>query len=139
MIEVWIGLSPERRALIGQLLRYLITGGIVTLCQAGIYWLLAAPMHIHPQLANVAGYVVAVVLGYFLHGAFTFRGHGSRDAPARRGARFVAVSLLSLALNAFWVWLTVARLGGPIWSPIPLMLFVTPAAVFTLNRQWVFK
>ncbi len=132
-------LSPERRTLFLQVLRYGVTGLFVTACQAAVYWTLAALANFHPQVANGAGYLVAVALGYVLHGAFTFRGHGSRDRPASRGLRFVLVSLLSLALNALWVWLCVTRAGWPEWTPIPAMLFVTPALVFVLNRQWVFR
>lgn len=123
----------------GQLLRYALTGGFVTALQAAVYWTLARWLGVHPQLANFAGYLVAVASGFVLHGRFTFRGHGQRDRAAARAVRFVAVSLLSLALNAFWVWLCTAAFGWPLWSPIPFMGVVTPALVFLLNRQWVFR
>ncbi|MBT2188979.1 GtrA family protein [Sphingobium nicotianae] len=123
----------------GQLLRYVLTGGFVTALQAGVYWSLAHWLAVHPQLANFAGYLVAVACGFVLHSRFTFRGHGARDNSVARGARFVAVSLLSLGLNAGWVWLCTQALGWPLWSPIPLMGLVTPALVFVLNRQWVFR
>ncbi|WP_336958068.1 GtrA family protein [Sphingobium aquiterrae] len=132
-------LSPERQALLWQVARYGLTGGFVTAVQAAIYWCLAALAHVHPQVANGAGYLAAVLLGYVLHGAFTFRGHGERDNHAARGVRFFLVSLVSLALNALWVWLTVSVLKWPEWTPIPAMMFVTPALVFVLNRQWVFR
>lgn len=123
----------------GQLLRYVLTGGFVTALQAAVYWSLAHWAGVHPQIANVAGYLVAVASGFVLHGRFTFRGHGGRDRPVARMVRFGLVSLLSLGLNALWVWLCTARLGGPLWSPIPLMAVVTPAFVFLLNRHWVFR
>lgn len=137
--DPFTALPPARRALLGQVVRYGVTGVGVTAAQAAVYWMLATWAQVHPQLANVAGYLVAVVLGYILHGAYSFRDHGTRDRPAQRGVRFVAVSLLSLGLNATWVWLCVTRMGWPTWSPIPLMFCVTPALVFTLNRQWVFR
>ncbi len=123
----------------GQLLRYVLTGGFVTALQAAVYWSLAHWLDVHPQLANFAGYLVAVASGFVLHGRFTFRGHGRRDQPVAQGLRFVAVSLVSYALNAFWVWLCVSWAGLPLWSPIPLMGVVTPGLVFMLNRQWVFR
>lgn len=132
-------LTPERRALLAQLLRYGLTGGFVTLCQAAVYWTLAGPTGAHPQIANVAGYLVAVGLGYFLHGAYSFRGHGGRDRPIMRGIRFFLGSLVSLAINALWVWLTTGLMRWPDWSPIPAMLFITPLLVFTINRHWVFR
>ncbi|WP_340264662.1 GtrA family protein [Sphingobium mellinum] len=132
-------LPPERQALFWQIVRYGLSGLFVTACQAVIYWTLAAPVGVHPQIANVIGYLTAVMIGYVAHSAFTFRGHGSRDNGASRGVKFVAVSLVSYALNALWVYLCVTHMRWPEWSPIPAMLFVTPALVFGLNRQWVFR
>lgn len=125
-----------------QIVRYGVVGLGVTMAQAAVYWLLAARVGLHSQLANLAGYIVAVMLGYVLHGRFTFADperEGGAAAHAARGARFIAVSLVSLALNALWVWLTVSWLRWPTWAPIPTMLFVTPAIVFLLNRRWVFR
>ncbi|MCE7796810.1 GtrA family protein [Sphingobium sufflavum] len=132
------------RAMVWQIARYGVVGGAVTAFQAAVYWALADRLGWHPQVANLAGYACAVVSGYVLHGAITFKGQDgggqeSGGGPMARMARFVAVSLLSLALNALWVWLMVAVLRYPVWSPIPLMGVVTPGIVFVLNRQWVFR
>lgn len=132
-------ISQQQRALFWQIVRYGLTGVGVTAVQAAVYWLLATYAGVHPQAANAAGYLVAVAIGYVSHGRFTFRGHGSRDRPVARGARFFLVSLVSLGLNALWVWLCVSVAGWPTWSPIPAMFFLTPALVFVLNRQWVFR
>ena len=132
-------LPPERRVLFWQIVRYGLSGLFVTACQAAIYWTLAAPVGLHPQIANGIGYLAAVMVGYVTHSAFTFRGHGGRDNQAVRGVKFVTVSLVSYALNALWVWMCVTYMNWPEWSPIPAMLFVTPAVVFGLNRQWVFR
>jgi putative flippase GtrA len=132
-------LTPAQQALFWQLVRYGVTGLFVTACQAAIYWCLAALADVHPQVANGVGYLAAVIIGYVLHSAFTFRGHGERDGQAARGVRFVLVSLVSYGLNALWVGLCVSWMGWPEWSPIPAMIFVTPAVVFGLNRQWVFR
>lgn len=132
-------LSAPQRALFWQIVRYGVTGLFVTACQAAIYWSLAALAGLHPQLANFIGYIAAVAIGYVSHSAFTFRGHGEADSHATRGAKFVAVSLVSYALNALWVYLCLGPMGWPAWSPIPAMIFVTPLIVFGLNRQWVFR
>ena len=132
----------HHRALLGQIARYGLVGGFVTALQAATYWLLAERAGLHPQLANIAGYLVAVASGFMLHGRVTFAGHGAHDrggwSGIGRAARFVLVSLASLALNALWVWLTTDLLGWPLWAPIPFMGLVTPALVFVLNRRWVF-
>lgn len=131
-------LSPQRQALFWQVFRYGVTGLFITACQAAVYWSLAALAGWHPQIANGIGYITAVVIGYVLHNAFTFRGHGAQGSHAARSVRFVAVSLISCGLNALWVWIGVTLMHWPEWSPIPAMIFVTPVVVFGLNRQWVF-
>lgn len=132
-------LTPERQALFWQIVRYGLSGLFITACQATIYWTLAALAGWHPQLANTTGYVAAVMIGYVTHSLFTFRDQDGDGNHAARGVKFVAVSLLSYALNALWVFLCVTHMQWPEWSPIPAMIFVTPAVVFGLNRQWVFR
>ena len=123
--------------LLGQLVRYGLTGGLATLVNIAVYWVLGL-RGMDPNLAWTFGYVAAVLVGYVVHSRWSFRGHGRRDNLARTGGRFVVVSLVSFGLNQLWVWLLVQRLGLPLWSPYPLVIGVTPFIVFALNRKWVF-
>jgi len=127
-----------RRALFGQLVRYALTGGLASIVNIGVYWLLAA-RGMDPNLAWGIGFVSAVLVGYIVHSRWSFRGHGRRDNLARTGGRFVVVSLVSFAANQFWVWLFVQHLDLPLWAPYPPVLLVTPLLVFWLNRRWVFE
>ncbi|MET0269935.1 MAG: GtrA family protein [Sphingomonas sp.] len=126
-------------ALFGQLVRYGLTGGLASIVNIGVYWVLAARAGLHPNLAWTAGFLAAVVVGYVVHSRWSFRGHGRRGNLLRTGGRFFIISLVSFGLNSLWVWLLVTHLGWPIWSPYPLVLGVTPLAVFWLNRRWVFE
>ena len=131
-------LPPERRAIVGQLFRFLVSGGIVTALGVGVYALVALVLRWHPQLGNLLAYVTAMATGYMLHSRWSFRDHGGTRSGGTM-ARFVTVSLISLALNSFWVWILTEPLNlSPAW-PIAPMLFVTPLVTFTLNRQWVFR
>ena len=123
--------------LLGQLVRYALTGGLASMINIGVYWVLAA-RGMDPNLAWTLGFIAAVLVGYIIHSRWSFRNHGSRDNLARTGSRFVIVSLFSFGLNSFWVWLLVQLLEWPLWAPYPLVLGVTPLLVFTLNRKWVF-
>jgi putative flippase GtrA len=131
-------LLSRHSELLGQLVRYAFTGGLASIVNIGVYWVLAA-RGMDPNLAWTAGFVAAVLVGYVVHSRWSFRGHGRRDNLARTGGRFVIVSLVSFGLNQFWVWLLVRHLGLPLWSPYPLVLGVTPLVVFSLNRRWVFE
>lgn len=130
----------QRSGTIGQLVRFGISGGITTALYAIVYSPLAKFGLTTPMVANLAGYVVAVLSGYLLHSKWSFRGHGERDNLARTGGRFVVVSLISLALNSMFVWVLTedSLLNGPWWWPLIPVLFVTPLVTFALNRFWVF-
>jgi putative flippase GtrA len=127
------------RELIGQLVRYALTGGLASIVNIGVDWVLRDRAGMIPNLAWTIGFVSAVLVGYVVHSRWSFRGHGRRDNLARTGGRFVIVALVSFGLNSLWVWLLVEHLKMPTWAPIPLVLGVTPFAVFWLNRHWVFE
>ena len=131
-------LSPERRTVLGQLARFVVSGAFVTALGVGVYAFVALVLSWHPQLGNFLAYVVAVATGYFMHSQWSFRGHGSERTHATK-LRFAVVSVISYALNSFWVWLLFTQLHLGRAAPIVPMLFVTPVVTFTLNRQWVFR
>ena len=124
--------------LLGQLVRYGITGGLVTALGIGVYLFAATILNVAPLLANVLAYAVCVAVGYVIHSRWSFKGHGRRDNLARTTSRFFLVSLVSFACNSFFVWLLTGPMQGPDWWPTVPMLFVTPLITFALNRRWVF-
>ena len=131
-------MPAERRTVIVQLVRFVISGAIVTALGVGVYALVALVGRWHPQLGNVLVYLVAMACGYVAHSRWSFRDHGGERTHATR-FRFVTVSLISFALNSFWVWLLYTHLQLGRGAPIVPMLFVTPVVTFLLNRQWVFR
>ena len=124
--------------LLGQLVRFGLVGGFVTALGVAAYWVPATFFGVHPLLANLLGYGVAVLFGYVLHSRVSFKGHGNRDNVVQRSGRFFVVSLVSLGLNSLFVGVLTGPLNGPTWWPVIPMLFVTPLVTFYLNRQWVF-
>ena len=124
--------------LVAQIVRYGITGGIVTAFGVGAYWAGVTNFALAPLVANVFAYLVSMALGYFLHARFSFRDTAG-DASAMQGGKFFLTSGVSFALNSFFVWLLTGPLGGADWWPIPAMIFVTPAICFVIYRFWVFR
>jgi putative flippase GtrA len=129
----------EHREVIAQLIRYGVTGGVVTLIGVGVYWLCVTSLGASPLLATFAAYVVAVMIGYVLHSRFSFKGHGSRDNPIGTTSRFFAGSVVSYLLNSLFVWIVTGPMAfAPEWGIVP-MVFVTPLIIFVINRIWVFR
>lgn len=129
-------LPTERREMLGQLLRFIVTGALVTALGVGVYAVVALILGWHPQLANILAYLAAMATGYVMHSRWSFRDHGTRSRST--SIKFVTVSLVSLGLNSAWIAILTGPMGlGPAWPILP-MLFVTPAVTFVLNRHWVF-
>jgi putative flippase GtrA len=124
--------------MIAQLARFIVSGALVTALGVGVYAIVALVLRWEPQLGNFLAYVVAVATGYVMHSRWSFRDHGGERTHGTK-LRFVVVSLISYALNSFWVWLLFSHLELGRAAPIVPMLFVTPAVTFVLNRQWVFR
>ena len=136
MEQVIERLSAERREVLGQLLRFIVTGALVTALGVGVYAVVALVIGWHPQLANILAYLAAMATGYVMHSRWSFRDHGTRSRST--SIKFVVVSLISLGLNSSWIAIMTGPMGlGPAWPILP-MLFITPAVTFVLNRQWVF-
>ena len=131
-------LLKRQSSLLGQMIRFGLTGGLLTLLVAGGYWMLADLFGVEPMLSMTLNYLVFTCLGYFLHSRFSFRGHGARDRPHLRTARFLTVNTTGFAANQFFIWLLVKQLGGPVWWSVVPIVLVTPLLTFTLNRRWVF-
>lgn len=131
-------LSSEHRTVAAQLFRFVISGALVTALGVAVYALVALVLRWHPQLGNFLAYVIAMAAGYLMHSRWSFRDHGAERTHATK-VRFLVVSLISYALNSFWVWLLFSQLQLGRGAPIAPMLFVTPAVTFLLNRQWVFR
>jgi putative flippase GtrA len=131
-------LDPEQRVLLMQLVRFGLTGGLLTILVAGGYWLLATFAGVEPMLSLTLNFVVFTGLGYVLHSRFSFKGHGARDNVGTRTVRFFTVNSIGFLTNQFFVWLLVRQLHGPTWWPVVPIVFVTPLLTFALNRRWVF-
>ena len=128
----------KHREIFGQLVRFGLTGGLLTVLVAGGYWVVATFFGVEPMLSLTLNFIVFTGLGYILHSRFSFRGHGGRGNAPARTARFFTVNVAGFLANQFFVWLLVKQLHGPTWWPVIPILFVTPLLTFALNRRWVF-
>ena len=122
-----------------QLFRYGLMGSLASIVNIGLYWVFAARIGRHPNLAWTIGFIVAVGVGYIVHSRWSFGGHRRRDSLLRAGSRFAIISIAGFGLNSFFVWLLVTMMGWPTWAPYPLILCVTPLTLFWFNRRWVFN
>jgi putative flippase GtrA len=130
----------RHKVLIGQLVRFGLTGVLMTLLVAGGYVFVTDFFHIDPNLSMTLVFLVATWLGYYLHSSFSFRDHGDRDPRKAhiRTVRFFIVNVIGFFANQFFVSLLVKNMGGPTWWPTIPIVCVTPLLTFSLQRKWVF-
>jgi len=131
-------IDHEQRAVMLQAARYGIAGFLITVLFSACYWAVTELLGIDPMVSLAVVFTVFSGISYFAHGAFSFRGYGSRDQQHIRAGRFFLVNIAGFLLNQFWVWLLVKRLDGPTWWPIIPFIFVTPWVTFAMHRRWVY-
>jgi len=89
-----------------------------------------------PLAAGFAGYASAVGVSYFGNALLTFR------RPALHGpqfARFMAISLVGLAINLGLVFAGTRLLGWPLWRALIPVVLIVPAATFAMAKFWAFR
>ena len=132
-------IDPARRDALVQLVRYAIAGGLITVAVAASYWAIAEYGGVDPMISLTIVFLFFSIGSYVIHGAFSFRGHGTRDNHHIRGARFLTVNVIGFALNQSFIWGLVKQLHGPTWWPTVPMIFVTPLITFALHRRYVYS
>jgi len=123
---------------LGQLLRYGVAGGAITLLGAATYWLFVTPLHMAPLMAVTLSFLICLASGFGVHSRFSFRDHGARDNIRQRMILFIGVNLIAFAMNWLWVFVLVEHYRQPDWVPMLPMVFVTPLASFVMHRRWTF-
>jgi putative flippase GtrA len=132
--------SLRRNALLGQLVRFGLVGGLSTLIYSAVY--LPLTLYVferhHAVYAVPFAFFVAVIAGYFLHSRWSFKGHSTRAPDPLQHVKFVAVQASGMALNAFITWIGTAQLGYPAWAPLLPAVLCATLFTFYLNRRLVF-
>ena len=129
----------RENAMLGQIVRFGIAGGISTLIYSAVYlpltfWVFPRD---HAVYAVPFAFAVAVTVGYFLHSRWSFRNHGARRGGWQQ-AQFVGVQASGMALNALITWVGTAWFGLPAWAPLLPAVALATIFTFILNRWLVF-
>ena len=125
-----------RRLVIGQALRFGVTGVFNTLVDVALFMLLVHVMNTAPALANVVSYSVGILSSFALNSSWTFKA-GFGPGTAQRLAVFVGVNLTALALST-----GIVAVAAPFTSPLIAKLISLPVTYlwnFVLSRKLVFR
>lgn len=124
------------RLLSAQFVRYAGAGAVGTLCHYLVLVLLAEVFRVTPPAASVAGALMGAGVNYLLNYHFTF---ASKLAHRITLPRFLAVAVISAALNGVGMWFATTRLGV---HYLLAQLGCTTAVLligYALNAVWTFR
>ncbi len=142
IISSWAKPAPKLPA-IGALIALLARFGLAGLINTGLGFAVIAGLdvglHVSPPLANAAGYLVGMGVGFVLNRRFVFKSQTSARATA---PRYISVVLAAFALNQLILRVAGAALGQGALPHLAAQLAgmaVYTVAVFTACRFWVFR
>jgi putative flippase GtrA len=139
--------SLLRRPGIQQFLKFCVVGASSTAISAVTYALLVYRSHVNPQLAALAGFLLAVTNGFIWNNRWTFRNTSTED-PRVRYVKFVLVNAVGLVLNQAILYAVLRLLGGESTpahqSFAPMIAFAVATGIvmfwnFLANKYWTFK
>ena len=119
-----------------RLIKFLIVGGVATICQYAILIALVELASTDPVIASAIGAFFGAVLNYFLNKFATFK---STEKHKITGPRFVLVAITAMILNTVLMALFTKVLSV---SYIPAQIITTGLIVlftYNANRIWTFK
>jgi putative flippase GtrA len=135
--------APSRLSAIRALIALVSRFGLAGLINTGVGFAVIAGLdvglHVAPALANAAGYLVGMGIGFVLNRRFVFKSKISARATA---PRYIAVVLAAFALNQLILRGVGASLGQGALPHLCAQLCGMAAytlAVFVACRFWVFR
>lgn len=131
-------MGTTRDEIFWQAVRFGISGLALTALVSAVYYVQVIYTPILPAFALTVATIIASVIGFFVHGHFSFRAHGARENPAGRFVRFIVTNGIGYLLNLAFVFALIDMLHLPKWTPMIGFCLVTPVVSFLLNRHWVF-
>jgi putative flippase GtrA len=130
---------PDAKAFASLLARYGLAGLAITTAGFAVIAVLDAGLHVAPALANFAGYLVGVPLGFALNRRFVFRHQGELAAT---GVKYFVAVAASFGLNQLVLRLAGGLLGpgaGPHLAAQCAGMVTYTVANFLAARYWVFR
>ena len=130
------GLALRARRNWIQLAKFCVVGAVGYVVNLGVYSLLLNWANLYYLVAAIGSFAVAVTNNYLLNRYWTF--HHQRGHFAYQGARFLAVSVVSLGANLLILHLLISVGLGKIVAQAVAIVLVTPLN-FVGNKLWSFR
>lgn len=95
-------MSKKRKSLYIQIFKFVVVGGIATLIDWVIYFVLFNYFHIFPLISNVISYSISVIYNFIMSVKWVF---DTKDKSMKRLLfEFIILSLIGLIISEFIIW-----------------------------------
>jgi putative flippase GtrA len=121
--------EPGSGARRGEILRFLLTGGVNTAVTYAIY--LLAALLVRYQVAYAICFVTGILLSYWLNLRFVFRQAGNW----RKLSRYPLVYAVQYVVGALLLEVLVQALGVPVWIAPLVVVASTLPLTFLLSKH----
>ncbi len=112
-----------------EILRFICTGGLCTVIEYAVLYLLKTQLHMAAVPASALGFLVSVIVNYVMCVFWVFP--GAKEGSRRAQIGFVVTSLMGLALNSIIMWALTALFGE---DTVLLTVFGFDLAVYMVNK-----
>lgn len=119
----------EKKSRSGEILRFVITGGICFLIELGVLVLLRDTAGLDTLIAVPIAFLVSVVVNYLLCVRWVFEGAGDQGNAQRAG--FLITSLIGLLLNELLMWLFRVAFGE---DTVIFTVFSFAVSMYMVNK-----
>lgn len=119
-----------------KILKYGIVGLLGTFIHFGILLILVELFLIHPVLSSSIGFIVVVVISYFLNKKWTFQ---SENGGYNEFIKYLIVSCSGLVINTVIMYCSVNIFQFEYFVGQLIVTIVIPLSNYTLNSFWTFK
>lgn len=120
--------------------RYLVVLLLGFTIDVSLAWVTHTVFHVDLVLAAAFGFLVAMTVSYFAHEFWTFK-HPDSAVSAKRVAKFIAASGVTLATRLILVWLSAPLQTLPSGALLRLLFAFAGSLVvgYLVNRLVVFR
>jgi putative flippase GtrA len=133
---IFTKLSMDKRHLV-KLFSYGMIGLVGTLIHFSVLVFLVEVFHIEPVLSSSIGFIVTVIVSFYLNRRFTFRTTSSKTTVAF--IKYTVVSCLGFILNSVIMYGSVHILSLHYSIAQVIVVVLLPISNFLLNNFWTFR
>ena len=105
-----IKMSEKNEKLLLQIFKFVIVGGIATLIDWAVYYVLYNFLHINPLIANILSFTVSVIYNYIASVTWVFDVNKNKSKIAML-IEFLVFSVIGLLISELLLWIGINKLS----------------------------